>query len=68
MMNTATMFTSNDEQITQDFISTNTPTEPPNEAFRFDYKGYFGCESHCTLEIHGNLVIAPKRTITKGLQ
>ena len=65
-MNTATMFTSNDEQITQDFINTTTPTEPTDEAFRFDYKGYFGCDSHCTLEIHGNLVIVTEAEDNEG--
>lgn len=65
-MHQAIMTTSNDEQINRDFVRNTTPTEPPVDAFRFHYRGYYGCESHCTLAIYGNLVIATEADDNEG--
>ena len=65
-MHQVIMTTSNDEQINRDFVRNTPPTEPPAGAFRFDYRGYYGCKSHCTLEIYGNLVIATEADDNEG--
>lgn len=57
---------SNDERINQGFIRNTTPVKPPSGEFRFDYKGYYDCESHCILEIIGNLVIATEHEDNEG--
>ena len=65
-MHQVIMTTSNDEQVNRDFVRNTTPTEPAAGAFRLDYRGYYGCESHCTLEIYGNLVIATEADDNEG--
>ena len=55
-----------DEQENQVFIASTEPTEAPSGAFRYDYKGYFGCDCHCTLEIDGNLVICTEDDDNEG--
>ena len=55
-----------DEQENQVFIASTEPTEAPSGAFRYDYKGYFGCDCHCTLEIDGNLVICTEDEDNEG--
>ena len=57
---------SNDERINQDFIDLSDPTDPPTGAFKYPYSGFFGCESVCTLEIIGNVVICSERDDNEG--
>ena len=57
---------SNDECLNQEFIRSVTPSKSPSGEFRFDYQGYYGCKSHCTLEIIGNLVIATEHKDNNG--
>lgn len=54
------------EQQNREFVRLTPKMQPPLGAFRFDYRGYWNCESHCTLEIHGNLVIVTEADDNQG--
>ena len=34
--------------------------------FRYEYKGFGGCDCHCNLEVYGNLAICSERTDNEG--
>ena len=57
---------SDDERRNQAFIRSNLKVCPPAGTFRFDYAGYWGCDSHCDLFIIGNLVIATEASDNPG--
>ena len=66
-MPTAFIATSNDERITQDFIRSTAPTNScPVGTFRYDYSGYWGCDSHCTLDINVGLIICTENPDNEG--
>ena len=57
---------SDEERRNQAFIRSNLKMHPPAGKFRFNYQGYWGCDSHCELEIIGNLVIATEVESNQG--
>ena len=58
--------TTDNEQQNREFVRLTPKMQPPLGAFRFDYRGYWNCESHCTMEIHGNLVIVTEADDNQG--
>ena len=65
-MNTAHVTQSQDELFNQEFFQLATKMKPPLGPFTFDYKGFWGCDSHCTIEIIGNLVVCTEDTNNDG--
>ena len=57
---------SSDELINQEFIRITPRTSAPSGPFQYDYKGFHGCDSHCQIEIVGNIVIATEVNDNQG--
>lgn len=57
---------SDDERRNQAFIRSHLKMHPPAGSFRFNDEGFWGCDSHCQLEIIGALVIATEVETNEG--
>ena len=58
--------TTDSERQNQEFIESTELTEAPSGTFRYDYKGFWDCDCHCTLEIAGNVVICTGNDDNEG--